>query len=230
MESIRWNFRNNEFTIMNLLRQIEYEVKSQWTEIRDGKKIEMVNEDCPPSFLRGWTDDNPSLWEIDNAEKPNKERILVALGRVKKDKEWDKITYLVFDKNVIDSANLNITPTNGNTGDSFVDLSKTHYEIKNLSAKSLCTLIYHIMKSQFQVEIYKKSEFNKFLYSVFDSQQMKPQLKAETMSIEPRSIMATTDTLNRDIEIKKPISDAKYYPISSESIDSTLGESASVTS
>src|SRR5664280_2746073 len=100
---------------MNLLRQIDNEVKALWDKSKTNNRSNHLFEDCPPSLLKGWTDDNLSLWEIDHPDKPNIESILVALCRQKKG-NWDKITYLQFNKSVVDNARLSLTQTNGNTG------------------------------------------------------------------------------------------------------------------
>lgn len=213
---------------MNLMRQIDTEVKPQWDQIKNGKKYAEFVEDCPPTMLKGWTDDSPSLWEIDHPTKPDLQKILFALCRRKKD--WEKITYLLFDKTVVDNAGLKITQTNGNTGDAKIDISKTHYEISGLSAKQLCTLIYHIMISKFEVGSFKRSEYDKILLTAYDSSQVSVASKTETMSINPRSIIATTDTiLKENINTEENV-DKIYKPISSESIDPNVGESPSSTS
>lgn len=214
---------------MNLMRQIDNDVKPKWDEIKNGKKFEGLYEDCPPSLFKGWTDDNPSLWEIDHPEKPDLSTILIALCRNKKG-FWEKITYLLFNKSVIDKAELNITPTNGNTGVSSIDMSKTHYEIKDVTAKRLCTLIYHIMKSQFEIRNFKKSEYDKILVDAYFDTQVVASHKTDTMSIQPKPQVASTDTGNIDILGKEENIDKIYKPLTSGSIDPSTGESQSTTS
>jgi hypothetical protein len=213
---------------MNLMRQIDTEVKPQWDQIKNGKKYDEFKEDCPPTMLKGWTDDNPSIWEVDHPDKPDLQKILIALCRRKKD--WDKITYLLFNQSVVDSAGLTITQTNGNTGDVKIDMSKTHYEIKGLSAKQLCTLIYHIMISPFEVGLFKRSEFEKILLNAYDSSQFSITPKTETMSINPTSMIATTDTSIKDSINTEVNIDKVFKPVSSESFESINIESSSITS
>ena len=213
---------------MNLIRQIDNEIKPQWDEIKNGRKFKEFDKDCPPCLLRGWTDDNPSLWEIDNPDKPNLDKILFALCR--RQKEWVKITYLVFNKNAIDSSNLSLTQTNGNTGDTKIDTSNSHYEVRHLSARSLCTLIYHIMVSDFEIGQYKKSEFDKILLNAYDSTPVIAQAKTDAMSIQPESIRATTNTLNKDGIIQVDKINKTDKSITSGSVDFLPRESPSTTS
>lgn len=213
---------------MNLMRQIDNEVKPQWERIKQGGKLEGFSEDCPPSLLKGWTDDNLSLWEVGNPQKPELEKILFALCRQKRS-EWDKITYLIFDMSAILDSSLIITQTNGKTSDSQIDNSKSHYEIKDLHGKNLCTLIYHITLTSFEIGNYKRSEFNRILYDSYDNLQVKAQHKTDAMSIQPSSIEATADTINNDILEKErnPVQDKES--IISGSIDSSTGNSVSTS-
>jgi hypothetical protein len=214
---------------MNLMRQIDNPVKPKWDEVKNGRKLEGFHEDCPPSLLMGWTDDNPSLWEIDPVKKPDITMILVALCRPIK-KDWDRITYLLFDKSVIDNAKLSIIQTNGKTGDNIIDISKRHYEIENLTAKSLCTLVYYIMMSKFEIKHFKKTEYDSIIFTAYDSSRVIIQQKTDTMSIQPKSIEAITDTVGKDILNKEENIDKIYKPISSGSIDPSSGQSPSKTS
>jgi hypothetical protein len=213
---------------MNLMREIDNEVKPKWDEIKKGRKFEEFHEDCPPSLLMGWTDDNPSLWETDHPGKPDRIDILFALCRKKKN--WVQTTYLLFDKCVLEKAKLSITPTNGNTGVSRIDISKTHYEIKNLTAKSLCTLIYYILKSQFEIGHFKKTEYDKIVLDICNNSQIVAHPKTDTMSTQPKLTVAFTDTGNKDILNKEENIDKIFKPISSGSIDPSSGESPSTTS
>jgi hypothetical protein len=216
---------------MNLMRQIENDVKTVWDQIKNGQKLDLPYEDCPPNLLKGWTDNNPSLWEIDHPENYDLTRILFALCR--KSTGWKKITYLIFNKSVIDNARLTIAQTNGNTGDIKIDNSKLHYEIKNITAKSLCTLIYYIIASKFEIGNYKEDDFKKTLLALYDNAPDKSLLEAQsktnTMSVPPKSIIAITDTGNKDFLQKEEKPNKIYNSISSGTIDSSTGETSSNT-
>ena len=81
---------------MDLLRQIETEIKQEWDNLKVAKKMNSLFEDCEPNMLIGWTDKNPSIWDVSgDKDKPTLEMILVALCRPIK-KQWDKIAYIKF--------------------------------------------------------------------------------------------------------------------------------------
>jgi hypothetical protein len=203
---------------MNLLRQIENVVKPKWDEIKNGKKYTGTDEDCPPILLNGWTDDNPSLWEIDNPIKPKLESILVALCRRKKD--WDKITYLCFDASVVTNAKLSLSQTSGNTGDTKIDISKTHYEIKEITGKGLCTLIYYIMTSNFEVGLFKKTDFDKIILTAYDKSQISLVAETDSTSKLPIAIPAFTNTVLKSNKTNEGQFDRKYKTITSGSTES----------
>ena len=212
------------------MRQIDNDVKPQWDQIREGKRIEMAHEDCPPSLLKGWTDDNLSLWEIDHPEKPDLFKILFALCRRKKTWDKDRISYLLFNKTSIDNAKLDLTQTNGNTGDYKIDNSKTHYEIKNLSAKNLSILIFHILISQFEVGQYKKSEFENTLLTAYDTLQIVPNIDTESMTVQSNLRVSQSDTKNKDAIQTELNIDRVYKEVSSGSVDPSTNKSTSTTS
>ncbi len=156
---------------MDLMRQIDVEIKSEWDKIRNSFPSITLVEDCEPNMLIGWTDRNPSIWDVtENSGKPSLENILVALCRRRKD--WEKVAYIKFKKSAVDSAKLSLTKTNGNTSDSRIDLSNTHFQIEGVTAKQLCTLIYYIIKDKFETGIFKKSDYNKILLDAYDRTQI----------------------------------------------------------
>jgi len=156
---------------MFLMRQIEVEIRPEWEKAKSAKKEIELFEDCEPNMLLGWTDKNPSLWDVSSAaEKPTITDILVALFRRKKN--GDKIAYLKFSSNAVEKAKLVLAQTNGNTGNQQIDLSKTHFELSGITAKQLCTLIYHILCEEYETGIFKKSDFDKIVFEVYDKYQV----------------------------------------------------------
>lgn len=154
---------------MRLMRQIESDVKKEWDSLKNSSNDDLASEDCEPNMLKGWTDKNPSVWDIsEENNKPSLHSILIALCRRKKD--WDKIAYLIFKKTAVDQAKVTLVSSNGNTGDQRIDISKTHYELKNITGKQLCSLIYYIIRDEFETGFFKKSDFDKILLEVYDKQ------------------------------------------------------------
>ncbi|MDR3629306.1 MAG: hypothetical protein P4L42_03095 [Desulfocapsaceae bacterium] len=182
---------------MDLLRQIENEIKPAWDNLRSKKKDNDMFEDCEPNMLIGWTDKNPSIWDVsgDNG-KPKLEKILFALCRRKK--QWDKITYIKFKKFSIEKAGLGLTCTNGNTSDPRIDTSNTHYEIREITAKQLCTLIYYISIDEFEIGIFKKADYDKILLDAYEKTQSSQVPQSRTSSILEASIPATSATKNKE--------------------------------
>ncbi len=176
---------------MYLMRQIENAVKPQWDSLKQMERQLRPFRDCQPSMLRGWTDNNPSLWDISSdPDKPSLEDILVALCRTKKD--WDKIAYLTFSKTAIYNAELTLTLTNGKTGDSKIDTSNTHYEIKELTAKRLCDLIYYIMQNNYETGYFKKTDFDKILYDGYTRSRIMNVATSGTTMIETSSVVKSS--------------------------------------
>jgi hypothetical protein len=152
---------------MFLMRQIEVEIRPEWEKAKSVKKETEKYEDCEPNMLLGWTDKNPSLWDVScAADKPTITDILVALFRRKKN--GDKIAYLKFSSNAVEKAKLVLAQTNGNTGIQQIDLSKTHFELTGITAKQLCTLIYHILCEEYETGVFKKSDFDKIVFDIYD--------------------------------------------------------------
>lgn len=183
---------------MDLLRQIETEIKPEWDNLKVTKKVSNLVEDCEPNMLRGWTDKNPSIWDVsgDNG-KPTLDRILVALCRRKK-KEWDKIAYIKFKNECIEKAKLTLTGSPGNTSDQKIDTSNTHYEIVGVTAKQLSTLIYYISIDQFETGIFKKTEYDKILIEAYEKTQSLQIASSSTSPISVSSISATSSTKDKE--------------------------------
>jgi hypothetical protein len=49
-----------------------------------------------------------------------------------------------------------------------VDNSGVHFEIKGITGKELCTLLFHISSGKFETGVFKKSDFEAILYEVYD--------------------------------------------------------------
>jgi hypothetical protein len=159
-------------------------------------------QDCEASLLTGWTDRDLSLWEVrSNEQKPQLNDILVALCRYKKN-YWEKMIYILFPEETVLSTGLKLTPSNGNTGVNFVDISGTHFEIKGITGKELCTLIFHISKSKFEIKIFKKKELESLLYDIFDNTKKYQVVNGDTsqtpsvnISSSGSGVLITTEEL-----------------------------------
>lgn len=183
---------------MYLMRQIETDIKSEWDRLKTSPNNTTVIEDCEPNMLIGWTDKNPSIWDVTaDSNKPTLENILVALCRRKKN--WDKIAYIKFKKSAVDNAKLILTRTNGNTSDSRIDTSNTHFEIKGVTAKQLCTLIYYITKDEFETGIFKKSDFDKIVLDAYDKTRISEFQKSRTSPDSAIVVMETSTTKNKEL-------------------------------
>jgi len=148
---------------MKLMRQIESDVKREWDAVKSTSKDNLAFEDCEPNLLKGWTDKNPSVWDISGEKnKPSLKSILFALSRLLKS-DWKEIAYLIFPQNSIDKAKGSLVSKNGNTSDQRINVSNTHYELKNITGKQLCSLIYYIINDEFETGLFKKSEYNKMV-------------------------------------------------------------------
>ena len=82
---------------------------------------------------------------------------MVAL--CKRKTNWEKIGYVLFSREAVSSAGLQLTQNNGCTGDSTIDLSNTHFEIKGITGKNLCTLIHIVSQGTFRTGIFKKEKW-----------------------------------------------------------------------
>lgn len=182
---------------MDLFRQIEPKIKPEWDNLKVAKKKNGLFEDCEPNMLIGWTDKNPSIWDVGGApNKPTLESILVALCR--RIKEWDKIAYIKFKKESVEKAKLRLTPTSGNTSDQKIDTSNTHYEIKGITAKQLSTLIYYITIDQFETGIFKKKEYDKILIEAYEKTQALEITSGGTSPTPEISTPATSSTKDKE--------------------------------
>jgi hypothetical protein len=182
---------------MYLMRQIETDIKPEWDKVKMSPKNTALIEDCEPNMLIGWTDKNPSIWDVTaDSNKPTLENILVALCRRKK--SWEKIAYIKFKKSAVDNAKLRLTKTNGNTSDTRIDISGTHFEIQGITAKQLCTLIYYTTKDEFETGIFKKSHFDKILLEAYDNTLISELQKSSTSPNYLTVVAETSTTKNKE--------------------------------
>ncbi len=215
---------------MNLIRILDFKVKNQWDQIKGSKHLEELDEDCPPRFLEGWTDDNPSLWETDNPPVLDVNTILYAIYRSKN--YSDKIAYLRFDKSAIDEAQLALIQTKGRTNDPLVDGYNIHYEIQGMTGKGLCMLIYHILNSQFETGEYKKADFQESTNEYCKAFRTKMLDEAQSLDNETQSVYAefpsSSGTKKGDKNGQEEISTI-YKQVSSGSVDPSTNETSSTT-
>ena len=164
---------------MDLMRQLEAEHKGLWDNLSPPKPEMVAASDCNPALLSGWTDRDISLWDVSAfGEKPGLQEILVALCRRKKN--WEKISYLLFPKEAVSSAGLRLTASNGKTGDQRVDTSHIHFEIKDITGKELCTLLFHVSSDEFRTGLFTKKELERILYEIYDRITARPVVQTAT--------------------------------------------------
>jgi hypothetical protein len=164
---------------MDLMRQLEAEHKRLWDQLSQPNPEMVAASDCEPSLLSGWTDRDISLWNVSAVDgKPGLQDILVALCRNKKD--FDKISFLQFPKDAVTSAGLILTDSNGKTGDQRVDMSHTHFEIKGITGKQLCTLLFHVSCVKFVTGVFTKKDLDKILFEAYDKTVTRPVVESAT--------------------------------------------------
>lgn len=168
---------------MTMLRQLEADHKKYWDNLSKPDPNMEVNQDCDPVLLSGWTDPDISLWDVSaDTRKPGLEKILIALCR-RKPKNWDKISYLLFPEETVSLAGLNLTASNGKTGDQRVDISGTHFELKGITGKQLCTLIFHVSHSKFVTGLFKRTDYDRVMFEAYDRTITESVVESSTSSI-----------------------------------------------
>ena len=166
---------------MALMRQLQAEHKKLWDKLQvSPPKQEMIDaKDCEPELLSGWTNRDISLWDVSATNgKPELQEILVALCRRKTG--WDKISYLLFPAETVSSAGLSLTASNGNTGDQKIDISQTHFEIKDITGKQLCTFLFQVSTSEFKTGYFTNRELKKILFEAYDKTATRPVVESST--------------------------------------------------
>ena len=172
---------------MVLMRQLEAEHKKLWDQLPPPKPEMVDAKDCEPALLSGWTDRDLSLWDVSAVGgKPGLQDILVALCRSKKN-DWEKISYLLFPVETVSSAGLSLTQNNGKTGDNRIDVSQTHFEIKGITGKKLCTFLFQVSTSKFETGVFKKKDLNEILFKAYDKTAIRPVVESAT-SLTPQSL------------------------------------------
>lgn len=175
---------------MKLMRQLEAQHKKLWDQLRPPKSELIDAEDCNPELLSGWTDRDISLWDVsDSGSKPTMVEILVALCHRKK--EWEKVSYLIFPADTVSNAGLLLTESNGNTGDQRIDLSHTHFEIKNISGRKLCSFLYHVSISEFETGLFTRRDFDEILYEAYNRISTRPVLETSTARTDQENLPST---------------------------------------
>jgi hypothetical protein len=172
---------------MKLMRQLNEEHKRLWDKVPTITAKMKATCDCAPELLSGWTDRDISLWDISEINgKPTLKDILIALCRKKKD--WKKIGYLKFQKDIISAAGLNLTESNGNTGDQRVDTSRIHFEIKDITGKELCTLIFTLSSGKYEIGEFTKKELDNILFEIYDSSKTSRMSQGATSEVPSISL------------------------------------------
>ena len=208
---------------MDLIRQLEFEHKKWWDERKKPNPEMVADSDCDPVLLSGWTNRDISLWDVSAADgKPNIEEILFALCRNRND--WKKISYLRFSNKIVSSAGLKLTSTTGNTGDQKIDLSRTHYEIKGITGKSLCTLLFQISNdNNFDTGVFTKKEYEKILLETYDKYQKRLVIQGNASQISdmglPPSSTIEKDTTIGQTSIETQTTDSKLSADSDTSLE-----------
>jgi len=207
---------------MKLMRQLEADHKKIWDQLSQPKPEMVDAKDCEPALLSGWTDRDISLWDVSAVgRKPGLQEILVALCRRKK--IWEKISYLLFPAETVSSAGLGLTASNGNTGDQRIDISQTHFEIKGITGKGLCTLLFHVSIGNFETGVFTKKELNKILFEVYDKTATRPMVESATSQTPEISLpssgtgvqAATTVTAPEQAFSETPTTEQMSIPSSS---------------
>ena len=177
------------------MRQLDANHKTLWDQLKPPSDELTTTPDCDAALLAGWTDRDISLWDVSGVDgNPGLIDILVALCRNKK-KDWDKISYLRFPKETVPSSGLELTRNNGNTGDQRVDNSHVHYEIKEITGKQLCSLLFHISCSKFETGIFSKREFDSIVYQGYEKFKTSPVAQSATSQAQSISLQAGTSIL-----------------------------------
>jgi len=165
---------------MDLMRQLKAEHKRLWDNLTPLKPEMVTSSDCDPALLSGWTDRDISLWDVNGLDgKPGLQEILIALCRNKK--EWDKISYLRFPKETVSAAGFSLTESNGKTGVPRVDTARIHFEIKGITGKELCTLLFHVSRGRIETGVFKKTEMEKILLEAFYSSASRQVVQGATL-------------------------------------------------
>lgn len=159
------------------MRQLDIDHKKLWDQLRPPSEKLKAGTDCDPVLLSGWTDQNISLWDVSASNgKPSLIDILIALCR-NKPQNWEKIIFLLFPADTVTASGLTLTESNGKTGYQKIDVSKTHYELKNITGKELCTLLYHISISDFKIGVFSKKDYQNILYKAYEAYENTSKLE-----------------------------------------------------
>lgn len=178
---------------MELMRQLEKGHRPLWENLKQLSDDMVAASDCDPALLSGWTDRDISLWDVSERDgKPRLQEILIALCRLKKN-DWDRISYLRFPEVAVSAAGLSLTATNGKTGVPKVDTSSTHFEIKSITGKGLCTLLFHVSRSEFQVGVFTKREMEAIIFAAYDS-STQHQVAQSATSDTPANVLPASGT------------------------------------
>jgi len=210
---------------MKMMRQLDDQHKKLWDVLPTLNSQSFAENDCDPALLAGWTDRDLSLWSINQDPKFDRTTILIALCRTKKDKNWKQIGYLTFDDNLIQEANLKIVSSNGKTVDDKLNVSGTHYELKGVTGKGICTLLSLISrdKLRFEVGTFTHKQFDEIIFRHFDTHRIQTVFPSATSASETSKFAFTTTSSGEvpaaDIAIEK---NPDYAGLPPSSTDPTM--------
>lgn len=190
-----------------LMRHFDFIVKGDLDRFQRGAEKDkwLAAEDLPPRLLSGWCDDSPSMWLIPDGDTdpPDKLNILAALCRFKK-KDWDKIAYILFDKEAVADAGFTLKLTRGNTKVSHVDECSRHFEVENLTARKVCDLVLAIIKRGYEVGVFKESECTTILYNAIDAlHELQRKTAAATVSSSAPQRIPVAASQTQPVEIRR---------------------------
>lgn len=187
---------------MKLMRQLDEEHRKLWSNLPAPSAQNIEGNDCDPALLSGWTDPDLSLWGVNHSAKIAVQDILVALCRHKK-MGWNKICYLIFHQDLVQSAGLNIVKSNGKTGVPKVDSSGTHFELKGVTGKGICTLLSLLSrdKSRFEIGIFSRKDLDEILFSSYDNHIIQASPLTATSKAELPEFSSATSPF---VEVRQP--------------------------
>jgi hypothetical protein len=172
---------------MKLLRFLG-ENRPPWDNYKNPSKAnsQYPSDDCDPQLLQGWTDENPSIWDVsEKGGNPGLDDVLYAFFDLNSEK-MEKTTYLVFKTEAIELSGLKqkFCQRDGGTGVTRIDKTKIHFQLEGITGKELCKLINTIINTGFDIQ----------KYSLRDHKASRKDILNRFFSYETSSSSSVTDS------------------------------------
>jgi hypothetical protein len=85
-----------------------------------------------------------------------------------------------------------------------VDTSHTHFEVKGITGKGLCTLLFQVSSGKFEIGVFTKKELDSILYRIYDGVTIRQVVQSATSQTLSISLPPSGNGVQAAIAVEDP--------------------------